>query len=160
MDYPRCEERATMNNLSNDFEAALREVRSNPGMKDEFQKWVRAHNESLSNHLSQGVYLRLARGDIEKVMSSVAALLPGCSHCERICSQGAFDSRSEQHECERRVDAALQGGDLRRVKRPVWFNPHHSQLGSDGYFECVTCGSVWTLVEPERQDNGLWERIS
>ena len=66
----------------------------------------------------------------------------------------------EQLAYSSRVDVALSSGELVRIKRPQWLQHGGTQLGADAYFECKFCGAIWTLVEPERQDNGMWQRIA
>lgn len=88
------------------------------------------------------------------------SLLPSCSNCRDICKEGIFLTRQEHAACVSNVSQAVSNGTLKPIPRPEWFRPSDKHFGADGYFKCNTCDAVWTLVTPEREDNGLWERIA
>lgn len=115
---------------------------------------------SVDKRLSPGVRLKLRRGSLCDLMAIAAKLIPGCAHCNSLYPETTFNSNAEHERCALFVDAALSNGILKRIARPDWFAPATLQLGSDGYFICATCGSMWTLVEPERHCHGLWSRIA
>lgn len=125
-----------------------------------FQQWVEKNHDRLATHISAGTLLKLRRGDIRKVMASIAMLLPSCVKCGNICQAGPFTTRQDHATCASNVDVAMKNGVLSRIPQPNWSPIDSSQLGADAYFKCTSCGSVWTLVEPERQDNGTWERLA
>jgi hypothetical protein len=138
----------------------LRALRAEPRELASFQVWVKANRSVLSTEMSPGNLLKLSHGNMAKVMEALVNLLPDCTRCGRICQPGPFASRIEHAECASLVDSAVNDEVLLRVKRPGWVLLDQRQLGADAYFECRNCGALWTLVEPERQDNGLWERLS
>lgn len=136
------------------------EFRSNPIDLNSFHNWIKASHAELLTHLSPGILLKLTRGDTAKVLITISKILPACSNCADICKEGAFANRSEHVSCASRVDLAILDGYLERIKKPSWVGQDNFQLGADAYYKCSSCGSIWTLVEPERQDNGLWERLA
>jgi hypothetical protein len=127
---------------------------------DIFQQWVEKNHDRLATHISAGNLLKLRRGDIHKVMASIAKVLPSCIKCGNICQAGPFTTRHDHATCASNVEMALKNGEISRIPLPSWAPIDNSQLGADAYFKCMGCGSVWTLVEPERQDNGTWERLA
>lgn len=123
-------------------------------------KWADENQEKLRTHMSPGLLLKLRKGNATQVMGIVASIVPACQVCSGINPVGVFSSRQDHARCAQHVDAAMTSGALKRIRIPSWFQAAHSQLGADAYFECTCCGSIWTLVEPERQDHGLWERLA
>lgn len=121
---------------------------------------VEKNHDRLAMHISAGNFLKLRRGDTQKVMASIAVVLPACVKCGNICPAGPFITRQDHATCATNVDAAVKNGDLCRIPQPNWASIDNSQLGADAYFRCTGCGSVWTLVEPERQENGTSERLA
>jgi len=135
------------------------ELRASNITVDDFHQWVVASSATLSKVVSQGVLLKFKRGDMSKIMAASKVVLPPCSKCSSLFKEGEFSDRAEHASCARIVDQAMATGLLNRVGRPNWFKPNSNQLGADAYFECSSCGALWTLVEPERQYHGLWERV-
>lgn len=125
-----------------------------------FQNFITMNIAQLKPVVPPGVMLKLRRGDKQTVIKAVAIVFPNCSLCEALCDVGHFTSRQAQSSCEARVYDSFQRGDIQRVSRPEWFNPTQAHFGADGYFSCTRCGSIWNMVEPEREDNGLWGRIA
>jgi hypothetical protein len=124
-----------------------------------FQKWISVHSDQLRLFLAPDVLLCLKRGDKQKAMKAVVMVLPACSACAHIGDIGVFSSRQEHSACIARVKESVLRGVLKGIPRPKWFHASGHNLGADGYFECENCSAIWTLVEPEREDNGLWERL-
>jgi hypothetical protein len=124
-----------------------------------FQQWISVHSDQLRLGLAPGVLLNLKRGDKQKAMKAAAMALPACSDCGHLCDSGVFSSRQEHSACAAQVKESVRKGTLKGIPRPNWFRASPHNLGADGYFECGNCSAIWTLVEPEREDNGLWERI-
>lgn len=149
-----------MKQLSSLLECKLREIREDPNKFGPFQVWMQSNEDALAGLISQGDLLRLKRGDLPRVMNALTRLLPSCSACGKLWPRGAFSSRADHQACAQRVDMALADGVLRRTDRPAWVLSDVSQFGSDAYYGCVNCGAHWILVEPEREDNGLWDRIA
>lgn len=125
-----------------------------------FQRWVEENRERLAEQIAAGILLKLRRGDLQKAMASLATLIPTCVKCRSICQAGPFMTRQDHAKCALNVDIVVKNGHLSQIPRPNWTPIDNSQLGADAYFICTGCGSVWTLVEPERQDNGTWQRLA
>jgi|JI10StandDraft_1071094.scaffolds.fasta_scaffold395870_2 hypothetical protein len=139
---------------------ALAALRADPSCEPSIRSTVFLLTERPDIQLSPGARLKLRRGSLHDLMAIAATILPGCSHCSSLCPATIFNSREEHAKCAQFVDAALLNGTLKRIARPVWVMPDSMQLGADAYFLCVTCGSIWTLVEPDKQCHGLWSRIA
>lgn len=127
---------------------------------DAFQFWVNTSSDTLSRLVPQGVLLKFKRGNMEKVMSAAISILPSCIKCGQICNQGVFANRAEHSACAAAVEKAIQNSILIRAKKPAWYKPKSGQLGPDAYYQCLSCNSIWNLVEPERHCNGLWDRVA
>lgn len=150
-----------MNELSMDaLTSALATLRANPGCEQSVRGTVASLADALDKQLSPGTRLKLRRGSLHDLMAIAAKLLPGCVHCGSVYPAATFTSRTEHARSAQSVDAALSNGILKRTARPIWVMPDPTQLGADAYFTCVTCGSIWTLVEPEQHSHGLWSRIA
>jgi hypothetical protein len=91
---------------------------------------------------------------------SLFLLLPACIECQNLCQEGTFWSRHEQGKCPAQIVNSVQKGYLRKISRPEWVHSGGTHFGADAYFECTICSAIWTMVEPEREDNGLWERLA
>lgn len=149
-----------MRQISKDLIDRLRAFRNAPLKQKDLRVWVRQERAQLDQQFAPGLVLKLCSRDLQSIMSSIAILVPACSKCAKTGEQKIFGSRIEQLAYSNRVDLALESGELVRIKRPQWFQHCSTQLGADAYFECKFCGAIWTLVEPERQDNGMWQRIA
>jgi hypothetical protein len=142
------------------FLCQLLAFRRNPVSPRGLIAWLDRNQSELAGILSPGILLKLRSNNIQKIMSAIAVLLPACTHCDQVGAPTIFASRQEHSSYAKRVDGAISNGILKRVKSPNWLLPDNSQMGADAYFECAVCGAIWSLVEPERQDNGKWERIA
>lgn len=125
-----------------------------------FQKWISDNFDDLEGLSSPGLLMRLKRGGEQQAMRAVVSILPSCSACSDICKVGAFIIRQEHSTCLSQIAQAVQKGTLVQIARPDWFKTDDKHFGPDGYYKCNICDAVWTLVLPEREDNGLWERIA
>lgn len=149
-----------MNSTSLSIREKLFDFKSGSVDLTSFQEWVSNNQETFKNLVSQGVLLKLRRGDMETVMGCIASFDSACDKCSGINPAGRFTSRQEFSICASHVDNALASGVLKRVKMPIWVKPEALQFGADAYYECTTCSTTWLLVEPEREDNGLWRRLN
>ena len=142
------------------FLCHLLDFRKAPVSLHGLKAWLDQNQSELAEILSPGILLKLRSNKIHKIMSAIAVLLPACTHCNQVGAPTIFASRQEHSSYAYRVDDAISNAILTRVKPPYWLLPDNSQMGADAYFECTVCGAIWSLVEPERQDNGKWERIA
>jgi hypothetical protein len=136
------------------------QLRSNLIDEGEFKDWVSSVSKDLSTEVSRGAMLKLKRGGKSEILEVSTLLFSACDQCLNLFPQGEFASRLEHSDCVKKVDAAISQGLLTRVDQPDWFKPSTNQIGSDAYYRCTSCGALWSLVEPERQYHGLWERIA
>lgn len=142
------------------FVANLRKFRRGDIDLPSFQDWIARQSTNLSLMVPTGVLLKLRRGDKEKAMRAVARLLPACAYCGQMPAVGVFTSREQHSTYASWVTQAVRNGTFKPIPRPDWLHSTQQHFGADGYFQCTNCGSLWTLVEPEREDNGLWERLA
>ncbi len=148
-----------MNNIE-DLKVKLYKTRSSEISLEQFKIWLSANIGSYNGFLSKGELLKLKHGDKSQTMYTGKAILPSCPLCTSIFEQKSFSDRAEHLACANAVDQALHSGVLKRLRKPDWYNPAHSEAGADAYFICNSCESLWNLVEPEKQYGGLWERIA
>jgi hypothetical protein len=125
-----------------------------------FQIWIGTKYDHLRSLIPPGILLKLRRGTEEQVMKAIASLLPPCAVCGEICSEGNFLTRQNYLECMPRIEQSIRNGLLVQIPRPRWFHAGDKHFGADGYFKCTACNAIWTFVMPEREDNGLWERLA
>ena len=140
--------------------AELSALRAGTKSIGDFRKNLSSAVDQVQDLLSPGVRLKLKRGTMSEVFRASTEFVPGCARCNSLPLGRVFGSTIEHSECSKAVQMALESGTLARVSRPIWAEPDSRQLGSDGYFSCTSCGSIWTLVEPERHTYGLWQRIA
>lgn len=148
------------NDINSRFIVEMKRLQSGAADLSAFQTWISNNYQDLRELTSPGLLIKLKRGGEQQTMKAVMALLPSCSNCRGICEGGNFLTRQEHTACASRVAQAAQNGTLKQVPRPDWFQPDDKHFGPDGYYKCNICDAVWTLVLPEREDNGLWERIA
>lgn len=126
----------------------------------DFQTWAANSVDLTNSQIPSGILLKLKRGDVPKVMAAIVSLIPACKACSQLPKPKEFTNRAEHADCALRVDACIAVGVLQRIKCPDWVSLQESHVGAYACYMCATCESMWLLVEPERQDNGLWERLA
>jgi hypothetical protein len=147
-------------NIDSALIAELKRLRSGAIDLPSFQRWLSEDQQKLGQSVSSGILLKLKRGDERQAMKAAETLLPTCVKCRDICKHGGFLTRQEYALCASQVARAVENSTLTAIARPRWFYSDDKHYGADGYFKCNTCDAFWTLVAPEREDNGLWERIA
>jgi hypothetical protein len=125
-----------------------------------FHDWLNNSDNQSIHLIAKGMLLKLKRGDMNKIMSVAAVIVPCCEKCNVIYRLGEFKSRKEYSICESSVEKALSSHILSPSIKPIWYEPSKGQLGADSYYKCTKCGAVWNLVLPERHCNGLWDRVA
>lgn len=135
-------------------------IRENPARIGEFQSWFALNQHAYERSLPEGLMLKLKRGDSEQVMTTIARLLPACKGCSSLFPEGGFRSLQELSQCNSTIGLAVSDGVLTRLPAPDWLKPDAAQHGADAYFACLKCGSIWTLVQPEREGRGFWARLA
>lgn len=148
------------NNLKFELVSELKSFRSGAIDASSFREWIVVNYKDLEPLISPGLLIKLKRGSEPQMRATVASLLPSCPNCRDICEEGSFLTREEYVTCTSKVTEAVRTGSLAPVGRPSWFNPEDKHFGADGYYKCNICEAMWTLVNPEREDNGLWERVA
>lgn len=138
----------------------LKRLRDEARNLEKFRSWVFANTESLNLTIPPGYLLKLKRGEMQHVMRVSAALIPSCIDCRDLCEGGVLLTRQQSALCTSTVSKAMQLGFITPSHRPPWFAPRDIHFGADAYFKCRTCGALYTLVAPEGEDNGLWERFA
>ena len=146
--------------IDNEFIDKFRKFRSDPALLETLQNWVKINKSEVEKLISPGAALKLRSKDIQKVMSAIVSIVPPCSICGNIARPQVFTSRQDHLFVALQVENALLRGLLKRIKSPAWFNSDDLQHAADAYFDCSSCGAIWTLVEPEREYNGQWKRLA
>lgn len=147
------------NDMNSELIAELKSIRSRSIDISSFREWVAVKYKDLQPLMSPGLLMKLKRGNERQVLAAIASLLPSCPNCRDIFEQGSFLTRGEYAACISQVTKAVQNRALTQIGRPTWFHPDGKHFGADAYYTCNICDAIWTLVMPEREDNGLWERI-
>jgi hypothetical protein len=125
-----------------------------------FRKWMIDNYKNLQPVTPSGLLIKLKRGTELQAMTAIASILSSCQNCRDFCQKGIFLTRTEYAACASKVLEATKTGVLKQVARPAWFYSDDKHFGADAYYTCEICDSLWTLVTPEREDNGLWARIA
>ncbi|WP_444929943.1 hypothetical protein ACJJIF_19520 [Microbulbifer sp. SSSA002] len=146
--------------ISEELIDKLKQLRSESLSIDDFRSYVKKASDQHSRSLSPGALIKLKRGDATTVLGLGKTIVAPCAQCKSLPSERVFSGLSDHENCTRQVRDAIQKNILERVSKPSWYQPEPGQLGSEGYYKCASCGSLWCLVESERNYPGLWERIA
>lgn len=146
--------------LQTELKARLQAFRQEPISPMPLKTWLDRNKADLAQSLSPGILLKLRSGNTGKIMAAIAVLLPHCTQCGQIGVVKIFSSRQEHLSYARKVEDALSAGVLKIIRSPSWLVPATLQMGAANYLECAVCGAIWSLAEPERDENGRWERIA
>lgn len=149
-----------MENIEIELIEKLRRFRDDPTELGSLQYWLKININEIERLISPGVALKLCSRDIQKVMSAIVSIVPPCSICGSIARPRAFTLRQEHRFVALHVEQAILGGFLSRIKSPAWLNNDDLEHAADAYFNCGSCGAIWTLVEPEREYTGQWQRLA
>ena len=121
--------------------------------------WITEKHEEVSSLISRGEFLRLkygTRGDIREVLDS----LKPCPVCSSFKYSVSFSDRDYYFEAEREMEAAVESGTIRIIKKPSWYLERRVDMPGGGmFYECLKCGAVFTVHFPEREFFGSITRI-
>ncbi|ANN28933.1 TPA: hypothetical protein I7221_10680 [Vibrio vulnificus] len=78
-----------------------------------------------------------------------------CNKCETVKEVGGFNSFPDYASHKQ---AVIQNDSFKSV--PVLVR--YGSIGGvdEDWFECMACGSVWRLVEPDPPFKGMWTKVS
>lgn len=146
--------------MDQDITKVLSDYRDGVVSRQQLLQWLDSEQTRVSAQISRGVLLKLSHGNDYAAMTTLAKILPSCVVCGGICREQTFTSWSDYQQCVSQVDAAEAAGKIVRMKPPAWTYNAGSKAGADAYYRCSTCGSIWGLVRPEREENGSWHRLA
>ncbi|RBB38752.1 hypothetical protein DPV79_17505 [Burkholderia reimsis] len=125
----------------------------------QLRAWLDSQGARVEAQISRGQLLKLRRGSEAQSNGAVAQLLPACTHCLGIGLPKQFVSRTEYQQYSQRRDAALASGSLTEIAPPSFDSEGAGSAGSVMYYRCTHCHSIWAFVEPEKAENGSWNRV-
>ena len=138
----------------------LSDYRDGHFSREQLLQWLDSEQTRVSAQISRGAILKLRHGTDYAAMTALAEILPVCTVCGAMCRERTFTSWSDYQQCVTRVDAAEAAGEIVRMKPLAWTYNVGSEAGADAYYRCSTCGAIWGLVRPEREENGSWRRLA
>ncbi|WP_230943306.1 hypothetical protein [Burkholderia cepacia] len=125
----------------------------------QLRAWLDNQGARVEAQIPRGQLLKLRRGSEAQSNGAIAQLLPACTHCRGIGLSKQFVSRMEYQQYSQRRDAAVANGILTEIVPPLFDSEGSGSAGSAMYYRCSQCHSIWVFVEPERAENGSWNRI-
>lgn len=143
--------------ISDALISKLEEFRNSSMDIEKFSEWFESNSIELKNLLSDGVFLKMKRGNAISMMDYLAKSSSSCGKCSVIHREGEFTDRIEFKSCN---DKLISGGSFKRIKKPDWYKQSSKERAVSGFYECISCGAIWKLTAPEREGNGGWIRIA
>ncbi|OXI96899.1 hypothetical protein CFB41_28090 [Burkholderia sp. AU33803] len=149
----------SVNDMDQDIQQMLRRYRDQDIDLQQLRAWLDSERTRVDAQIPRGQLLKLKRGSEAQSNGAVAQLLPACGYCLSVGSPKQFVSRQEYQQYSQRRDAAVASGVLAEIAPPPFDSEGPGSAGSAMYYRCTRCHSIWVFVEPERADNGLWDRV-
>lgn len=146
--------------MDDDIASMLASYRSGQASREQFVKWLDEQKARIAAQLPRGSMLKIRHGSDYAAATALASLLPACSTCNSVCDDRTFSSWDEYEDCERRVNRAEAARAIGRIKPPIWAISIPEGGGADAYYRCSSCGAIWGLVRPEKQERGSWHRLA
>lgn len=137
----------------------LKQLRVADISTNDFRKWFIGKND-IEKIISRGFYLKLKKNDFKTMMHVLCLLSPSCNKCGNLYKIMVFENRKQQLKCLESIEIAEKQKTLIWIDKPYWYIPKDNQLGAEAFYKCNHCGAIWNLVEPEKQYNGLWNRVA
>ncbi|WP_175873903.1 hypothetical protein [Burkholderia sp. BCC0397] len=125
----------------------------------QLRAWLDHEGTRIEAKITRGQLLKLKRGGEAQSNGVIAQLLPACECCFGVGSPKQFVSRLEYQQYSQRRDAAVSSEVLVEVSSPPFDFDGLEAAGSAMYYCCARCHSIWVFIEPERMENGSWNRI-
>jgi hypothetical protein len=149
-----------MKEMDKDISGMLTAYREGSIDLAKFKMWIEAENPRIAAQSPRGQLLKLRHGNDYARMVAIARLLPSCEKCAMIGAPRQFASRQEYEVHSKRRDVLVASGTLRTITPPSWTCDSPPTAEAVMYYTCSTCGSIWVFGEPERAENGFWERLA
>lgn len=138
----------------------IKSLRNSSISIDLFRDWVSDSGNEIEKYFSRGQLLKLRHADLAVVLDLSKKVLPACKRCSSIFNEGVFIDKVTHVVCVDSVIGAVGLGILEKIDRPSWYKIAEPHVGAAAYYKCNSCGSLWSIVEPERQYRGGWQRIA
>ncbi|MCU9953852.1 hypothetical protein OEJ37_10830 [Burkholderia sp. BKH01] len=148
-----------VNVMDQDVQNILRRYRDQDIDLQQLRAWLDKEGVRVEAQIPRGQLLKIRRGSEAQSNGVIAQLLPACARCRSIGSPKQFVSRVEYQQYSQRRDAAVANGFLAEISPPVFDFERAGSVGSTMYYRCTHCNSIWAFVEPEKAENGSWNRI-
>ncbi|WP_244136435.1 hypothetical protein [Burkholderia sp. BCC0405] len=145
--------------MDQDIQNMFRRYRDQDIDLQHLRAWLDSEGVRVEAQIPRGQLLKLRRGNEAQSNGAVAQLLPACTRCLSIGSPKQFVSRVEYQQYSQRRDAAVANGDLAEIVPPAFDFEGAGSAGAAMYYRCTHCHSIWAFVEPEKAENGSWNRI-
>ncbi|WP_175959709.1 hypothetical protein [Burkholderia pyrrocinia] len=149
----------SVNVMDQDVQNMFRRYRDRDIDLQQLRAWLGSEGARVDAQIPRGLLLNLTRGSEAQSNGAVAQLLPACARCLSIGSPKQFVSRVEYQQYSQRRDAAVANGFLAEIAPPAFDFEGVGTAGSTMYHRCTDCHSIWAFVEPEKMENGSWNRI-
>jgi len=145
--------------MDRDIQNMLRRYREQDIDLHQLRVWLDGERTRVDAHIPRGEWLKLRRGSEAQSNGAIARLLPACMHCLGVGKPKAFASHHEYQQYAHRRDAAIANGVLSDIPQPHFSSEGPDSAGSAMYCRCTCCRAIWAFVEPEKAENGSWNRI-
>jgi hypothetical protein len=148
-----------MNAMDQDIQNMLHRYRERDINLSQLRAWLDGEWTRVEAQIPRGQWLKLKRGSEAQTNGAIARLLPACLHCLSVGEPKQFASRLEFQQYSQSRDAAVAKGIFSEIPSPDFSFEEVGSAGSVMYYRCTQCRSFWSFVEPEREENGSWNRI-
>ncbi|ORT88149.1 hypothetical protein B7G54_05950 [Burkholderia puraquae] len=148
-----------MTAVDQDIQNMLRRYRERDIDLHQLRVWLDGERTRVDAQIPRGELLKLKRGSEAQSNYAIARLLPACIRCLGVGEPKAFVSRQEYQQYIHRRDAAIANGVLSEIPEPHFSSEGPDSTGSAMCCRCTFCRSIWVFVEPEKAENGSWNRI-
>ena len=145
--------------VDQDIESMLRRYRDRDIDLRQLRVWLGNESARVEAQIPRGQLQKLKRGSEAQGNGVIAQLLPACDYCLGIGSAEQFVSRQEYQQYSQRRDVAVTNGVLAEIVPPPFDPEGQGAAGAATYYRCTRCHSIWVFVEPERAENGSWDRV-
>ncbi|WP_241021075.1 hypothetical protein [Burkholderia sp. Ac-20344] len=145
--------------MNQDIQRMLRRYRNRDIDLQHLRVWLDNEGARVEAQVPRGQLLKLKRGSEAQSNGVVALLLPACAYCLRVGSPKQFVSRLEYQQYSQRRDTAVASGVLAEIAPPPFDSEGAGSAGSAMYYRCTRCHAIWVFVEPEKAENGSWNRV-
>ncbi|WP_346779084.1 hypothetical protein [Burkholderia sp. Tr-20390] len=144
--------------MDQDIQEMFRRYRDRDIDLQQLRVWLGNESARVEAQIPRGQLLKLRRGSEARSNGVIAQLLPACEYCLAVGSPKQFESRLEYQQYSQRRDTAVTSGVLADIAPPRFDSEGPGSAGSAMYYRCTRCHAIWAFVEPEKAEDGAWNR--